>query len=65
MQAVRPFGLTPGDYVVPRPSSMAEMKSPAFLREGGEGTEGDHDRVAERADDDDRETWRGGSSICW
>jgi len=31
MQALRPFGLTPGDYMMPRPSSMADMQSPAFL----------------------------------
>jgi len=30
MQALRPFGLQPGDYMMPRPSSMEEMKSTAF-----------------------------------
>jgi len=30
MAALRPFGLAPGDYMMPRPSSMKEMGSPAF-----------------------------------
>jgi hypothetical protein len=30
MAVLRPFALKPGDYMVPRPSSMAEMGSPAF-----------------------------------
>jgi hypothetical protein len=30
MDALRPFSIPPGDYMVPRPSSMEEMKSPAF-----------------------------------
>jgi hypothetical protein len=28
--AVRPLGLPPGDYMIPRPRSTAEMKSPEF-----------------------------------
>lgn len=31
MDALRPLNLPPGDYMMPRPSSMAEMKSPEFL----------------------------------
>ena len=31
MDALRPLGLVPGDYMMPRPSSMAEMKSPEFI----------------------------------
>jgi hypothetical protein len=31
MDALRPLDLPPGDYMFPRPSSMAEMKSPEFL----------------------------------
>jgi hypothetical protein len=31
MDALRPLNLPPGDYMFPRPSSMAEMKSPEFL----------------------------------
>jgi hypothetical protein len=31
MDALRPFAILPGDYVVPRPSSMQDMKSPEFL----------------------------------
>lgn len=31
MDALRPLALPPGDYMFPRPSSMAEMKSPEFL----------------------------------
>jgi hypothetical protein len=30
MAALRPFGLAPGDYALPRASSMADMKTPAF-----------------------------------
>lgn len=37
MQALRPFGLVPGDYMVPRPSSMDEMQSPAFLEKAEKG----------------------------
>jgi hypothetical protein len=29
--ALRPFAIPPGDYMVPRPSSTEEMRSPAFL----------------------------------
>jgi hypothetical protein len=32
MAALRPFGLTPGDYMVPRPGSMAEMRTPEYKR---------------------------------
>ena len=31
MKALRPFNLPPGNYGFPRPGSMADMKSPAFL----------------------------------
>jgi len=37
MDALRPFGIPPGDYMVPRCSSSAEMKAPGFsekLRRG-------------------------------
>ena len=37
MQVLRPFGITPGDYMVPRPSGMDEMKSPAFLEKVEKG----------------------------
>jgi hypothetical protein len=37
MQALRPFGLTPGDFMLPRPSSMADMQSPAFLEKVKQG----------------------------
>ena len=30
MDALRPFGIPPGDYMLPRCSSSAEMKSPEF-----------------------------------
>lgn len=30
MDALRPLAITPGDYMVPRPSSMADMKSAEF-----------------------------------
>lgn len=31
ISAVRPLGLPPGDYMVPRSSSMAEMSAPEFI----------------------------------
>jgi hypothetical protein len=31
LDALRPLNLPPGDYMMPRPSSMAEMKSPEFV----------------------------------
>lgn len=37
MQALRPFGLRPGDYMMPRPSSMKEMQSPAFVEKANLG----------------------------
>jgi len=37
MDALRPFDLPPGDYMFPRPSSMAEMKSPEFLERVNRG----------------------------
>ena len=30
MDALRPFAIPPGDYMVPRPGGMQEMKSPEF-----------------------------------
>lgn len=31
MDALRPFAVPPGDYMVPRPASMQDMKSPEFV----------------------------------
>jgi hypothetical protein len=31
MDALRPLGLSPGDYMMPRPANQQEMKSPAFV----------------------------------
>jgi len=31
MDALRPLAIPPGDYMVPRPASMAEMRSPQFV----------------------------------
>ena len=31
MDALRPFAIPPGDYMVPRPSSLQDMRSPEFL----------------------------------
>ncbi len=31
MNALRPFNLAPGDYLMPRPGSMKAMKSPEYL----------------------------------
>src|SRR5262249_20614270 len=30
MDALRPLAIPPGDYMIPRPSSMQDMRSPAF-----------------------------------
>ncbi len=37
MAVLRPFGLKPGDYMVPRPSSMNEMGEPAFVEKVKQG----------------------------
>lgn len=37
MDAMRPLALPPGDYMVPRPSSMAEMKSEEFKAKHARG----------------------------
>jgi hypothetical protein len=37
MDVLRPFALPPGDYMVPRPSSMKEMGSPEFLDKMSKG----------------------------
>jgi hypothetical protein len=37
MDALRPFSLQPGDYMLPRPDSMADMKSAAFLEKVNKG----------------------------
>jgi hypothetical protein len=35
--ALRPFGIPPGDYCLPRPGSMAAMKDPAFQEKQKKG----------------------------
>ena len=35
--ALRPFAIPPGDYVMPRPSSRAEMRSPEFAKKINDG----------------------------
>ncbi len=35
--AMRPFNLTPGDYMIPRPSSMKEMGTPEFKAKAERG----------------------------
>jgi hypothetical protein len=37
MDALRPFGIAPGDYMIPRASSMEEMRSPAFAEKMKKG----------------------------
>ncbi len=37
MEALRPFNLAPGDYMMPRPSSMKDMSSPVFLEKRKKG----------------------------
>lgn len=31
LDALRPIGIPPGDYMMPRPANTAEMRSPAFM----------------------------------
>ncbi len=37
MDALRPFNLAPGDYMLPRPGSMADMKTPEFKAKAERG----------------------------
>ena len=37
MQALRSFAIRPGDYMMPRPGSMDEMRSPAFIAKANLG----------------------------
>jgi hypothetical protein len=37
LDALRPFGLKPGDYVAPKPTSMADMNSPEFKAKVAKG----------------------------
>jgi hypothetical protein len=37
MDALRPFAIPPGDYMVPRPESMADMRSAAFKEKTDKG----------------------------
>ena len=37
MDALRPFAIPPGDYMMPRPASMQDMKSPEFLAKMAKG----------------------------
>lgn len=37
MDALRPFAIPPGDYMMPRPASMQDMKSPAFTEKMKKG----------------------------
>jgi hypothetical protein len=37
MDALRPLAIPPGDYMVPRPADMKDMKSPAFLEKMKKG----------------------------
>ena len=37
MEALRKFDIPPGDYAVPKPGSMAAMKSPAFMEKRNKG----------------------------
>lgn len=36
-QALRPLAIPPGDYMVPRPNSMQEMRSPEFTKKINDG----------------------------
>jgi hypothetical protein len=37
MELLRPFALPPGDYMMPRPTDMSDMKSPAFMEKMNRG----------------------------
>jgi hypothetical protein len=37
MEALRSFAIPPGDYMIPRPSSMEEMRGPAFAEKVKQG----------------------------
>jgi hypothetical protein len=37
MEALRPLGIMPGDYMVPRPSSRQALRSPEFLEKVNKG----------------------------
>lgn len=37
MESLRGYAIPPGDYMVPRPSSMADMRSPEFLEKMNSG----------------------------
>jgi hypothetical protein len=37
MSALRPFAIPPGDYMVPRPASMADMRSASFKEKNDKG----------------------------
>jgi hypothetical protein len=37
MDALRPLAIPPGDYMVPRPSSTADMRSPEFVEKMNKG----------------------------
>ena len=37
MDALRPFNIPPGDYMMPRPASVQDMKSPEFLDKRNKG----------------------------
>jgi Flp pilus assembly protein TadB len=37
MDALRPFNIPPGDYMFPRPASMADMRSPEFTAKRNKG----------------------------
>ncbi|HVP40200.1 MAG TPA: hypothetical protein VMS93_13565 [Candidatus Saccharimonadales bacterium] len=37
MEALRPFQIPPGDYMVPRPSSREEMRTPEFMERLNQG----------------------------
>ncbi len=37
MEALRPFAMAPGDYMMPRPDSMADMRSAEFLDKVNKG----------------------------
>ncbi len=47
--AMRPFRLQPGEYMLPRPKSMKDCNAPEFVEKLNRGPVAPHDRARERA----------------
>jgi hypothetical protein len=52
MEALRPFAIPQGDYMMPRPSSRQDLRSPEFAEKRKKGPRHDLHCYAERFDGD-------------